>query len=236
MPLAASRLLIAPWLPGLTPPRHHLGPGRSLSTLPAAVSTIIQVRVAQGRIQTFLDSAELASPVDNIRSASVAADGKGELIMESVSVQWEKEAARPNLSGLNIRARSGELVAIVGSVGSGKSTVLAAMLGEMHQTQGRVICKGRVGFCGQQPWLISGSLRENILYGSPYEHARYQNTIKACGLEPDLRQFQDGDQTTIGERGINISGATKPSSYVANIRSCVTCSLLESESPFPPTE
>ena len=180
-----------------------------LSTLPNAVSTITQVRVAQNRINKFLKSAELETPADDIRTELPATDGLGEVVLKGVSVQWEKAAERPSLSGLNLSARGGQLIGVVGAVGSGKSTLLAAMLGEMYQTSGRVISRGSVGYCGQEPWLISGTLKDNVIYGSPLDQARYESAIAACGLEPDLKQLPDGDQTTIGERGINISGGQK---------------------------
>lgn len=63
-----------------------------------------------------------------------------------------------------------------------------------HQSHGRVVARGSIGFCGQQPWLISGTLKDNVLHGSPLDQARYEDAIRACGLAPDLEQFPDGDQ------------------------------------------
>ena len=180
-----------------------------LQQLPRAVAIVTQVLVAQGRIKTFLDSTELDPPAGDLRTETVAADSKGEIILEDVSVNWEKAAASPVLSGLNLRARAGELIAVVGAVGSGKSTILAAMLGEMHQTRGRVVSRGTIAYCAQQPWLISGTLRDNVLYGRALDEQRYNDTIRACGLLEDLEQLPGGDETIIGERGINISGGQK---------------------------
>jgi ABC-type multidrug transport system fused ATPase/permease subunit len=170
-----------------------------LQQLPRAVAIVTQVLVAQGRIKAFLDSTELEAPADDVRTEAVAADGKGEIALENVAVKWEKAASVPNLAGLNMRAHAGKLVAIVGSVGSGKSTVLAAMLGEMHQVEGRVVSKGTIAYCAQQPWLISGTLRDNVLHGTPFDEQRYHGTISACGLLEDLEQLPGGDQTVIGE-------------------------------------
>jgi len=135
---------------------------RYLQQLPRAVAIVTQVLVAQGRIKTFLDATELDPPEGDVRTETVAPDGKGEIILEDVSVKWEKAAMSPTLFGLNLRARAGQLVAVVGAVGSGKSTVLAAMLGEMHQTRGWVVSRGKIAYCAQQPWLVSGTLRDNV--------------------------------------------------------------------------
>ena len=94
-----------------------------MQQLPRAVAIVTQVLVAQGRIKAFLDSTELDPPRGDVRTQAVAADNKGEVVLEGVSVKWEKAAATPTLSSLNMRAHAGKLVAVVGAVGSGKSTV-----------------------------------------------------------------------------------------------------------------
>ena len=124
------------------------------------------------------------------------------MLLRNVTVRWEQAAERPTLRNLNLEAGHGELVAVVGAVGTGKSSLLAAVLGEMHQQrgQGRVELRGSCGYCGQQPWLISGSLKDNILYGSPFEKGRYQRVLRACCLEADLEQLPGGEETIIGEK------------------------------------
>jgi ABC-type multidrug transport system fused ATPase/permease subunit len=156
--------------------------------------------VAAKRIEAYLDSPELDDPPDDVRTDALPKDGRGAVRLHGVSVRWERTAASPTLRGLDLEAAHGELVAVVGSVGSGKSSLLASALGEMHQGQGRVELRGKVGYCSQQPWLMSGTLKENILYGSPFDKNRYEQALRASCLEADLLQLPGGEETVIGER------------------------------------
>uniref|UniRef100_A0A8C8HV47 ATP-binding cassette, sub-family C (CFTR/MRP), member 2 n=1 Tax=Oncorhynchus tshawytscha TaxID=74940 RepID=A0A8C8HV47_ONCTS len=103
----------------------------------------------------------------------------------------------------------GKLVAVVGVVGSGKSSLISAMLGEMHSSKGFINVQGSVAFVPQQAWIQNATLRDNILFGYPLEDSRFQATLEACALGPDLELLPGGDQTEIGEKGINLSGGQK---------------------------
>uniref|UniRef100_A0A4W5KT46 ABC-type glutathione-S-conjugate transporter n=1 Tax=Hucho hucho TaxID=62062 RepID=A0A4W5KT46_9TELE len=103
----------------------------------------------------------------------------------------------------------GKLVAVVGVVGSGKSSLISAMLGEMHSAKGFVNVQGSVALVPQQAWIQNATLRDNILFGYPLEDSRFQATLEACALGPDLELLPGGDQTEIGEKGINLSGGQK---------------------------
>uniref|UniRef100_A0A671YF12 ATP-binding cassette, sub-family C (CFTR/MRP), member 2 n=1 Tax=Sparus aurata TaxID=8175 RepID=A0A671YF12_SPAAU len=103
----------------------------------------------------------------------------------------------------------GRLVAVVGAVGSGKSSLMSALLGEMHCTKGFINIQGSLAFVPQQAWIQNATLRDNILFGSPHEEDRFQDVIKACALGPDLELLPGGDLTEIGEKGINLSGGQK---------------------------
>uniref|UniRef100_A0A7N8XGS3 ATP-binding cassette, sub-family C (CFTR/MRP), member 2 n=1 Tax=Mastacembelus armatus TaxID=205130 RepID=A0A7N8XGS3_9TELE len=122
------------------------------------------------------------------------------------SFAWEKEA-QPLLVSLDIKP--GRLVAVVGAVGSGKSSLMSAVLGEMHCTKGFVNIKGSLAFVPQQAWIQNATLRDNILFGSPHEDKRLQEVVEACALVPDLELLPGGDLTEIGEKGINLSGGQK---------------------------
>lgn len=104
---------------------------------------------------------------------------------------------------------SGALVAVVGSVGSGKSSMCSALIGLMERRRGHVRVQGRIAYVSQQAWIQNASVRDNILYGHPYVAGRYRRVIKACALEPDLETLAAGDLTEIGEKGINLSGGQK---------------------------
>jgi ATP-binding cassette subfamily C (CFTR/MRP) protein 1 len=92
----------------------------------------------------------------------------------------------PFLRNINVRIPRGSLVAIVGSVGSGKSSLLNALVGEMKQTKGDIVFGGDVGYCPQTAWIQNNTVKNNILFGLPLDEQRYQQVIKDCALEPDL--------------------------------------------------
>ncbi|KNE71423.1 hypothetical protein AMAG_15656 [Allomyces macrogynus ATCC 38327] len=113
------------------------------------------------------------------------------------------------LSDINLQIRAGSLTAIVGEVGSSKSSLLAAMLGEIPKCAGTVRTRGRVAYVSQKAWIINATVRENVLFGLPMDEARYQRVIDACALESDLAMLAQGDQTLIGDKGINLSGGQR---------------------------
>lgn len=102
-----------------------------------------------------------------------------------------------------------ELIAVIGSVGSGKSSLLAALAGDMRKTSGEVTMGADRAFCPQYAWIQNATVRENILFGKEYNKSWYSKVIDACALGPDLDMLPDGDQTEIGERGITVSGGQK---------------------------
>ncbi|KAL5474409.1 hypothetical protein EMCRGX_G026352 [Ephydatia muelleri] len=100
-------------------------------------------------------------------------------------------------------------LAVVGPVGSGKSTLLQCILGELHPVHGAVDGKGKIAYAPQDPWLFTGTLRENILFGCPLYVDWYDAVLDACALHQDIEQLPNGDLTLIGERGVTLSGGQK---------------------------
>ncbi|KAF7319425.1 ABC protein [Mycena chlorophos] len=127
----------------------------------------------------------------------------------------EKDSALPDgyepfrIDNLNMRVPRGSLVAIVGRVGSGKSTLLQGIIGEMRNTGGSWVFGGRVAYCPQTAWIQNCTLRDNVLFGRPFDEQRYWQVIEDACLLPDLKLLADGDLTEIGEKGINLSGGQK---------------------------
>uniref|UniRef100_A0A3Q2V7L8 ATP-binding cassette, sub-family C (CFTR/MRP), member 9 n=1 Tax=Haplochromis burtoni TaxID=8153 RepID=A0A3Q2V7L8_HAPBU len=127
------------------------------------------------------------------------------------------------LSDINIRIPTGQLTMIVGQVGCGKSSLLLAMLGEMQAIEGGVYWKevepiknrNSVAYAAQKSWLLNATVEENITFGSPFNKQRYKAVIDACSLQPDIDLLPFGDQTEIGERGINLSGGQRQRICVA---------------------
>ncbi|XP_005998910.1 LOW QUALITY PROTEIN: ATP-binding cassette sub-family C member 9 [Latimeria chalumnae] len=123
------------------------------------------------------------------------------------------------LSDINIRIPTGELTMIVGQVGCGKSSLLHALLGEMQTVAGKVYWSNKnrnsVAYAAQKPWLLNTTVEENITFGSPFNKQRYKAVTDACSLQPDIDLLPFGDQTEIGERGINLSGGQRQRICVA---------------------
>uniref|UniRef100_A0A2K5X360 ATP-binding cassette sub-family C member 12 n=1 Tax=Macaca fascicularis TaxID=9541 RepID=A0A2K5X360_MACFA len=117
-----------------------------------------------------------------------------------------KAMAEANVS---LRRMKGKILGICGNVGSGKSSLLAALLGQMQLQKGVVAVNGTLAYVSQQAWIFHGNVRENILFGEKYDHQRYQHTVRVCGLQKDLSNLPYGDLTEIGERGLNLSGGQR---------------------------
>ncbi|KAI7731669.1 hypothetical protein M8C21_007196, partial [Ambrosia artemisiifolia] len=105
--------------------------------------------------------------------------------------------------------RRGQKVAVCGSVGAGKSSVLYSILGEIFKTSGTVDVFGSIAYVSQTSWIQSGTIQDNILYGKPMDKTKYEKAIKACALDKDIEAFSHGDLTEIGQRGLNLSGGQK---------------------------
>uniref|UniRef100_A0A8C6Y5I8 ATP binding cassette subfamily C member 8 n=1 Tax=Naja naja TaxID=35670 RepID=A0A8C6Y5I8_NAJNA len=130
---------------------------------------------------------------------------------------WTPEGV-PTLSSVDIRIPQGQLTMIVGQVGCGKSSLLLGILGEMQKISGNVIWnrkRGSVAYASQKPWLLNATVEENITFESPFNKQRYKAVIDACCLQPDIDILPHGDQTQIGERGINLSGGQRQRISVA---------------------
>jgi ATP-binding cassette subfamily C (CFTR/MRP) protein 1 len=134
------------------------------------------------------------------------------------SVATEETYRSPiTLQDINFHIESGSLVAVVGTVGSGKSSFLSAILGELEPLKDSKVYiprpvnagPGYVSYCAQTPWVVNDTLRGNVLFGREYDEERYQKVLNACALIDDLAVLPAGDMTEIGERGINLSGGQK---------------------------
>ncbi|KAJ2522373.1 hypothetical protein H4217_000798 [Coemansia sp. RSA 1939] len=115
----------------------------------------------------------------------------------------------PSLTDINIECKRDELVAVVGRVGSGKSSLVSAVLGDMVKSEGSVTVQGAIAYVPQQAWIMNATLRDNILFGHRLDQEFYDKVIDACALRPDLGILPSGDMTEIGEKGINLSGGQR---------------------------
>lgn len=126
--------------------------------------------------------------------------------IENGEFSWGDEIT---LRNINIEVKKGSLVALVGTVGSGKSSVVQAFLGEMEKLAGVVNTVGKLAYVPQQAWIQNATVRDNILFGQTYDRKRYNKVIDACALRADIDILSAGDLTEIGEKGINLSGGQK---------------------------
>ncbi|KAJ8478954.1 hypothetical protein OPV22_022681 [Ensete ventricosum] len=175
--------------------------------IPDVIGVVIQAKVAFARILKFLDAPELQSNsrVGNMSQANV----RHPVVIEAGSFSWEENTLKPTLRGINLVVKAKEKVAICGEVGSGKSTLLAAILREIPKTEGMIQVSGKIAYVSQTAWIQTGSIRDNILFGSAVDKQKYQKTLETCSLVKDIEMLPFGDLTEIGERGVNLSGGQK---------------------------
>ncbi|KAN0068424.1 P-loop containing nucleoside triphosphate hydrolase protein [Elaphomyces granulatus] len=136
-------------------------------------------------------------------TAPTKADNKDESSSVEIAVEPFK------LTDTTFSVKHNELLAVIGTVGSGKSSLLAALAGEMRMTSGEARMAGTKAFCPQYAWIQNTSVRDNILFGKEYDEQWYNKVVDACALNPDFDMFPAADLTEIGERGITVSGGQK---------------------------
>ncbi|XP_028758271.1 ABC transporter C family member 5 isoform X1 [Neltuma alba] len=176
-----------------------------LRNFPDLVSTMAQTKVSLDRISSFLQEEELQED-----ATTVLPRGTSDIAIEiEDGVFYWDPSSRPTLSGIQMKVKRGMRVAVCGMVGSGKSSFLSCILGEIPKLSGEVRVCGSAAYVSQSAWIQSGNIEENILFGSPMDKAKYKRVLHACSLKRDLELFSHGDQTIIGDRGINLSGGQK---------------------------
>ncbi|XP_027158033.1 ABC transporter C family member 14-like [Coffea eugenioides] len=177
-----------------------------IRTFPQSMISLSQAMISLDRLDRYMMSKELMD--DSVERV----EGCGSEIaveVEDGAFNWDEESREEVVKDLNFMIRKGELAAIVGTVGSGKSSLLASILGEMDKISGKLRVCGTTAFVAQTSWIQNGTIQENILFGLSMNQERYKEVLRVCCLEKDLDMMEFGDQTEIGERGINLSGGQK---------------------------
>ncbi|KAK8935796.1 ABC transporter C family member 8 [Platanthera zijinensis] len=183
------------------------GMSEPVRMLPEALSVLIQVMVSLDRIDVFLLEDEIReegvqrSKLNNVDQIIKLEDG---------FFSWEVEdAAVPTLKNIDLVIRRGKKIAVCGPVGSGKSSLIQALLGEIPKISGSVHVLGSIAYVSQTCWIQSGTIQDNILFGKEMNSRRYEMAIRCCALDKDIDNFVHGDMTEIGQRGLNMSGGQK---------------------------
>ncbi|KAK9459530.1 P-loop containing nucleoside triphosphate hydrolase protein [Lipomyces oligophaga] len=196
-----------------------------MDRLAEMITNVIEASTSVDRVQKFLDEEE-TQKYDQLGKLRGASDP--EIGFRNASFAWGQgsSAYEFKLQDLNIVFEPGKLSVIVGPTGSGKTSILMALLGEMNILRGRVFLPGAglvdkhvpipgsnlvdsVAYCSQQPWLLNDTVRENILFGNKYSEQRYKHVVQLCALTRDFEILEAGDQTQVGEKGISLSGGQK---------------------------
>ncbi|MQM18513.1 hypothetical protein Taro_051506 [Colocasia esculenta] len=181
-------------------------------TLPDTISMVVQTKVSLDRISSFLRLEELQPDVvEKLPSGS----SKVAVEVSNGTFSWEPSAESPTLKDLNFQVLQGMRVAVCGTVGSGKSSLLSCILGEIPKISGNVRLCGSTAYVSQSPWIQSGKIEDNVLFGKEMDRSKYERVLEACCLKKDLEILPFGDQTVIGERGINLSGGQKQRIQIA---------------------
>ncbi|KAL2076903.1 hypothetical protein ACEWY4_027504 [Coilia grayii] len=205
----------------------------SLGLLPFCVKSLAEGVVSLARLKGRI--LQLQNPESYLEQR----EGLGAaLVMEDASFSWKPlthththtkthtandthnhthtaETNSPSETSASPCPRCGNLLGVCGNVGSGKTSLICSILEQMHLQKGNVLAEGKLAYVSQQAWIFHGTVRDNILMGQPYDKHRYNEVISVCSLKPDLAILPYGDQTEIGERGLNLSGGQKQRISVA---------------------
>ena len=203
-----------------------------LDQLADMIARVQESKVSVDRIEEFLDEDE-TEKYEQLSDEVKDESGNPVIGFKNATLSWgTRDAQDPKgqstfrMIDMDLRFRVGRLNIIVGPTGSGKTSLLMALLGEMTLVQGAVFLPGghsreelrkdpetglseSIAYCAQQAWLANDTIKQNILFASPFEESRYKSVISACALERDLEILDKGDSTLVGEKGITLSGGQK---------------------------
>ncbi|KAL1470489.1 hypothetical protein MTO96_040397 [Rhipicephalus appendiculatus] len=181
-----------------------------MSTCGQALRNLSQATLALKRVAEFCTAEE---PDNSSRDGKTPVSAKkGAVNMEKCSFSWslpDGDASEAQLEDVSLEVKPGSLVGVVGFVGSGKSSLLSAILGDLHVIEGKVTCTGRIAYAPQLPAIHNMTVRDNILYGNALDMDFYHRVIRSCQLTNDINSLAAADMTEVGEKGTNLSGGQK---------------------------
>ncbi|KAK9680179.1 ABC transporter transmembrane region [Popillia japonica] len=175
---------------------------------PLAMSTFAEAIVSVRRLEDFLLLDESILSIATTEKISEE-NTKGSIKIKDGRASWIPSPIIETLTNLNLNIKPGSLYAVVGSVGSGKSSLLQLFLKELPLSSGILEVNGNISYASQEPWLFVSSVRNNILFGQQFIRSVYSEVVKVCALGRDFEQFPQGDKTLVGERGVSLSGGQR---------------------------
>ncbi|KAL1021945.1 hypothetical protein UPYG_G00020230 [Umbra pygmaea] len=173
---------------------------------PTAIEKVYETRISIRRIKTFL----LLDEIVKSNHGFLQEENKEPLVeIQDLICYWDKSQDAPSLQNVSLSVKSEQLVAVIGPVGAGKSSLLSTILGELPHDKGVMKIKGQLTYASQQPWVFPGTIQSNILFGKDLHPEKYEKVLSACALKRDMELLPDGDLTVIGDRGATLSGGQK---------------------------
>lgn len=180
------------------------------------LASMIEAHISLQRIDSFMKLREYKSYDDDNNLVILEEEEEyDENSMKKPLIQIENgyfswcDEGESTLNNINIKVQNPQLICVIGTVGSGKSSLIQAILGEIMKIKGDIHVDGIISYVSQTPFLINGTVKDNICFFQPYDEEKYQKVIELCCLQQDLDILIEGDETIIGERGINLSGGQK---------------------------
>uniref|UniRef100_A0A3Q1DGG2 ATP-binding cassette, sub-family C (CFTR/MRP), member 12 n=1 Tax=Amphiprion ocellaris TaxID=80972 RepID=A0A3Q1DGG2_AMPOC len=179
-----------------------------LALMPMCVKALAEAAVSIARLKKLL---LIQNPELYLMQKK---DSDSAIVMKNATLSWtipgsQETESLPTLRNISFTLPKGNLLGVCGNVGSGKSSLISCILEQMHLLQGSVTADGTFAYVSQQAWIFHGTVQENILMGQPLDQAKYDRVVDVCSLRADLKILPYGDQTEIGERGLNLSGGQK---------------------------
>ncbi|XP_020292124.1 probable multidrug resistance-associated protein lethal(2)03659 isoform X2 [Pseudomyrmex gracilis] len=172
---------------------------------PIALELISETKASIKRIEEVLLLDENVSSVQALLSTDNTS-----ISMKNVNASWGTDVETVHaLHNINFQQKTGQLYAIVGSVGAGKSSLIQAILGELKISSGQIFTNGKISYASQESWLFSGTVQNNILFDLPFNKTKYQTVIEVCALKKDFETLPQQDQTLVGDRGTALSGGQR---------------------------
>ncbi|XP_074025677.1 probable multidrug resistance-associated protein lethal(2)03659 isoform X3 [Leptinotarsa decemlineata] len=193
---------------------------------PQGISQVAEAKVSIKRLNDFMlyDETQIAKAIrraeilehngDKEKDISKSINGVTNktdpgIFLNNATAKWSEASTENTLTNINLKIFSGQLLGVIGPVGSGKSSLLHVILQELTLIEGTLRVSGEISYASQEPWLFAGTVRQNILFGLPMDKLRYRTVIKKCALERDFSLLPYGDKTIVGDRGVSLSGGQR---------------------------